>query len=282
MHIEKANIRYMKKDSMDSRDMDGIRHVKILPWLSVVQSCVGSYDIALGDGDNYSTGEGGFFTASSGIQQTIIHHADSGHMRCRWLFLNLQINGVGSLDDYFEFPTIPTARSELNEAFDELFGSDDLFDNYSSCYRIVGLIMRDAVPKKDGCYSALRPVAEYIEKNYRGKVTIAELASKAHLSESGLYAMFKKQYGTSPIAYLNRYRVSLAAEMLKSSDETIAKIAAAVGISDPFYFNKLFHKIYQTSPKNFRDAYRKNIGGAGKSSRESTFVLDIAGMVCYN
>lgn len=264
MHIEKADIRYMKKDSMDSQDIDGVRHVKILPWLSVVQSCVGSYDIALGDGDARSTGSGGFFVAPSGVQQTITHNAACGRMQCRWLFLDVQINSGGSLDDYFEFPPIPTARRELNEAFDELFNSYDLFDNYSSCYRIVKLIMQDALPKKDRCYSALKPVIEYIETNYHSKVTVASLAGEAHLSESGLYSIFKKHYGISPIAYLNRYRVSLAAEMLKSSDETITKIAASVGISDPFYFNKLFHKVYQTSPRNFRSVYRKNAGGAGE------------------
>ena len=121
------------------------------------------------------------------------------------------------------------------------------------------MLLADAELKKDRCYSALKPVIEYIEKNYPFSISVSDLAQQAHISESGLYFLFKKSYGISPIAYLNRYRVSLAAERLKTSNETIANIAYSVGVADPFYFNKMFHKVYQTSPQNFRKSYRSRI-----------------------
>jgi AraC-like DNA-binding protein len=48
--------------------------------------------------------------------------------------------------------------------------------------------------------------------------------------------------------------VSLEAEKLKKTNERVADIAASVGIRDPLYFNKLFHKMYRTSPGAYRAA----------------------------
>ncbi len=261
MKIEKIDIRYFRKDAFDAADMDGVRHVKILPWLSVVQAQEGSYDVALGNQPAKSTGCCGFFTAPSGMQQTIVHHADpvSGRMCCRWIFLDVLINNVYSLDDLYDLPLLPDASKELNGLFDRLFDTDNTFQQYICCYQILELLLAGAELKKDRCYIALKPVLEYIEKNYPFPISVSDLAQQAHISKSGLYLLFKKSYGTSPIAYLNRYRVSLAAERLKSSNDTIAKIANSVGVSDPFYFNKMFHKIYQTSPQKFRKAYRSQV-----------------------
>ena len=51
-------------------------------------------------------------------------------------------------------------------------------------------------------------------------------------------------------------RISVAEEQLKKTDDTIAKIASSVGINDPIYFNKLFHKYYQISPNEYRKKYK--------------------------
>ncbi len=261
MKIEKIDIRYFQKDALDAANMDGVRHVKILPWLSIVQAQEGSYDIALGNQPGKSTGCGGFFIAPSGMQQTIVHHADpvSGRMRCRWIFLDVLINNAYSLDDLYDLPLLPNASEKLNTLFDGLFASNSIFQQYICCYQILELLLADAELKKDRCYAALKPVLEYIEKNYPFPISVSDLVQQAHISESSLYSLFKKSYGISPIAYLNRYRVSLAAEQLKSSNDTIAKIANSVGVADPFYFNKMFHKIYQTSPQNFRKVYRSQV-----------------------
>jgi len=261
MKIEKIDIRYFQKDVLDAANMDGVRHVKILPWLSIVQAQEGRYDIALGNQLGKSTGYRGFFIAPSGMQQTIVHHADpaSGRVRCRWIFLDVLINNTYSLDDLYDLPLLPDTSEKLNTLFDRLFVSNSIFQQYICCYQILEMLLADAELKKDRCYAALKPVIEYIEKNYPFSISVSDLAQQAHISESGLYFLFKKSYGISPIAYLNRYRVSLAAERLKTSNETIANIAYSVGVADPFYFNKMFHKVYQTSPQNFRKSYRSRI-----------------------
>ena len=64
---------------------------------------------------------------------------------------------------------------------------------------------------------------------------------------------------TLPIAYINKFRISVAEEMLKKTDDTITEIASSVGIHDPIYFNKLFHRAYQVSPREYRKRYKQSI-----------------------
>ena len=109
MEIRKAEIKYLKKDGFISDSNINVKHVKVLPWLSVVQSVEGSYDITLGTGRKEQTGDGGFFIAPSGVQQTIVHHvnSESGRMKSRWLFIDVEINNAYKLDSLYKFPHCP-------------------------------------------------------------------------------------------------------------------------------------------------------------------------------
>lgn len=260
MDIKKVDIKFCTKNELFSKSIENVSHIKVLPWLSVVQSYEGSYDIQLVRHSIKKTGDKGFFIAPSGIQQTITHHHDtrSNQMRCRWIFLDVVINDRYRLDSLYDFPTIvpETEKDELNLLFDKLFLTSDIFECYSLYYQILKLLIRLAKPKTTSTHETVRPALEYIEKNYMHKIRISDLAEQVHMSESNFYAVFRKNLEISPIAYINRYRISLAAELLQETDEKIIKIANTVGIEDPLYFNKMFHNMYQTSPRQYRKLYR--------------------------
>lgn len=69
------------------------------------------------------------FNVSSGMQQTIVHHADpvSGHLHCRWSFLDVLINNDCSLDYLYDFSLLPVISKQQNALFNELFAYDDIF-----------------------------------------------------------------------------------------------------------------------------------------------------------
>ena len=76
LEILKADIKLLRSGSFRSVENEGLRHVKILPYLSIVQSTEGSYDISLENGEVKQTGSGGFFIAPAHAKQTIVHHVD--------------------------------------------------------------------------------------------------------------------------------------------------------------------------------------------------------------
>lgn len=260
MDIQSVELKLFQKQDMHLCGQDGLHHAKVLPRLSLVQAVEGNYDIALDTALPQTTGEGGFFIAPSGVQQNIVHrqNAQTGQMRCRWIFIDVMLNNAYRLDFVYAFPTVlpPSLQPQMNALFDRLFAAEHVCDEYACYYEIVKLLLSTATEKQGRSHRALQEVLTYITNHLAENIRIEDLAQQAHMSSSNLYAVFKKQFGVSPIAYINNARLSLAAEHLLSSDDSIASVAAKVGFGDPFYFSKLFHRAYSMSPRRYRDTYR--------------------------
>lgn len=260
MNIEKADIRFMSCNSLYSEDLEGVRHTKVLPWLSIVQSLEGNYEVALGGGEHERTEEGGFFIAPSGVSQDIIHHLSerSGKIRCRWIFIDAVINHSYRFDSIFLPPLIPpkSVQRELGVIFDEYFNTDSTLLRYSLCYRLLELLVKASDMIKFNFPREITLALDFIAERYADKITVFDLAKISHTSEPNFYAVFKKHLGVSPIDYLNSYRLSIASELLLAGELGIAEVGAAVGIRDPLYFSKIFKKNYHLSPREYRKVHR--------------------------
>ena len=256
MEIKRIDIKYFKKDGMTSFEHENVKHIKILPYLSIVQSVEGSYDISLGNGGAENTGEGGFFIAPAEVQQTIVHHGDpkSGRMVCRWLFIDAVINGQYKIDYLYRFPTVIKDEA-LSEYFDELFAAKDLCEQYAVCYKIIGLLLKIAIAADEKMPAAIERAVEYMVNNYEKSISVEELSKIATMSQPNFYASFKRNVGIPPITYLNRYRLSLAAERLINTDMSVGEIGYSVGVRDSLYFSKLFKKSYGITPVRYRELY---------------------------
>ena len=259
MNIKKIDIEYATKNGFHSNKTDGIRHTKILPYLSVVQAVEGNYDIQLGNDKVHNTKNSGFFIAPSNIQQIITHHEDkkSRTMHCRWVFLKIKINNVYIFDYLHQFPAIipEPFKTQMNHIFDKLFSTNNKFSEYVCYYEIAELLSLIAEEKEYRLPLFLDDAITYIKNNYREKITIEEISAKCNISASYLFSAFKKYIGVSPISYLNQYRLSIAAEELLDTSKNICEISQNVGIYDSIYFNKIFKKQYQMSPTEYRKQY---------------------------
>ena len=256
LEIKRIDFRYIQKNMSESNTCNRVQHIKSLPWLSVVQSQEGSYDIQLDDCPRYKTGDGGFFIAPSQVVQKITHftNPDSNLMRFRWIFVDIVINNMYRLDYLYDFPTIVPneMKNAMNNLFDRLFSSDNLCDEMSVYYQIVKLLLQIAVPKNIVANKTLLSALDYIQHHYAEDISVAQLSKVACASEAYLYEIFKKNLGTSPIAYLNHYRISVASEMLKQTDESVGKISEIVGFRDPAYFSRVFRRTFRVSPREYR------------------------------
>ncbi len=179
-------------------------------------------------------------------------------MSARWIFIDVEINNMHKIDSLYQFPIIITddKANKLNTLFDQLFATDNMIENYGDCYKLLNYLLQTAVPIKKEPHHEIQNAVDYIKDNYCKQITIEHLANICRMSESNFYAVFKKTLGNSPIAYLNHYRLSLAATKLSESNQPISEISYAVGINDPLYFSRLFKKTYGISPKEYRHMYR--------------------------
>lgn len=256
MKIESIDIKYYNFSGFTASSNDGLVHIKQLPYLSIVQSKIGSYGIKLDNGNEYSTGEGAFFIAPSNVTQKITHFTNKeiNKFTARYVFLDVIINNAYHLDDIFDFPAVTDKEFSaiFDKNFDEYETSDNVCDKMCCLYNIIKYLLQIATEKASYRNCEIYPVIEFIKNNYMKNISVCEMAGVIKMSESNLYAVFKKATGSSPLKYLNRYRLSIACELLQETDYSIKEIAEKVGIPDQFYFSKLFKSRYSISPQQYR------------------------------
>ncbi|MCR5101505.1 MAG: AraC family transcriptional regulator [Butyrivibrio sp.] len=104
-----------------------------------------------------------------------------------------------------------------------------------------------------GNYSEpVQKAIEYINLHLSQNITISELAIASKLSESHLSKIFKQETGTTISSYIARLRCKKAAQLLSGTDLPIQEISSFVGYYDNNYFVKVFKKIYEKTPSEYR------------------------------
>ena len=254
MKITGLDIRFCRADGLHDRN-DGIRHIKALPYLSVVQALEGSYEVSIDGGECHHVEAGGAFIAPSSVIQAITHttDADSGYMTAQWVFLDVLVNGCYRLDEVFSFPEVLPKQyeQEIEQLITQMRQADGLCLSLSLAYRILHILLQIGAPRK-----AEEPLIErltaYIREHYREKISYERFAQELHISKSGLFRLFGSRFGKPPSRYINEYRISIATALLESTERSVKDIAYSVGFPDEFYFSKLFKKINGMAPSAYR------------------------------
>ncbi|MEV4482035.1 AraC family transcriptional regulator [Micromonospora coxensis] len=82
--------------------------------------------------------------------------------------------------------------------------------------------------------------------------TVAQLASRVGVSRAAFARRFTTVVGQPPLAYLTRWRMTIAADLLVEADTTVADVARRVGYADAFNFSAAFKRVKGVSPSVHR------------------------------
>lgn len=88
--------------------------------------------------------------------------------------------------------------------------------------------------------------------------TIASLAQEVGVSRSVLAERFRHYLADSPIGYLTRWRLQLAAQLLSSTSKSVTEVAGDVGYESDPSFNRAFKREYGLPPAAFRSHARSS------------------------
>ena len=92
----------------------------------------------------------------------------------------------------------------------------------------------------------------YIDEHYTADIVLADVAAASNISSSRLSGLFKKETGSSVMAYRNELRLVKAAQLLLHSNLRIADIGDRVGYSEQAFFSRFFRKHLGMSPRQYR------------------------------
>lgn len=132
-------------------------------------------------------------------------------------------------------------------------------ERISSLIRILCLI---AVP--DSACIVGRPVIEdknmkrkqsiylYVMNNYQHNITLNEIARFAGMEKSAFCVFFKKTTGKSFFTFLTEYRIEASCQMLLKTSKSVAEVCIASGFRDVPYYNRMFKKMKEITPSEYR------------------------------
>lgn len=99
---------------------------------------------------------------------------------------------------------------------------------------------------------ALTAMIGYVQKNYPNKILLKDISSAGNCCKTKCTSLFQKYLSTSPMLYLNRYRLEKSIFLLRNTAMSITEVAYACGFSNTSYFCELFHKYYHITPMQCR------------------------------
>lgn len=96
-------------------------------------------------------------------------------------------------------------------------------------------------------------------QNLHDPPCLRDLAKQAKLNEYTLKRGFRQVFGTTVFAYLHKYRLEQARQLLTTGQMAVSEVMAAVGFSDRHYFAAAFRKQFGVSPRDFLMRHKHSI-----------------------
>lgn len=97
-------------------------------------------------------------------------------------------------------------------------------------------------------------IFKYVQQNYHNKnLSIKDISEQLFLTPNYLCLLFKKETGKTINQYITEIRIEKAKELLKDRRIKLYEVAELLGYSDPNYFSKIFKKMTNLNPSEFRE-----------------------------
>lgn len=98
----------------------------------------------------------------------------------------------------------------------------------------------------------IHQIKQWIREHSDEDISLDTLARRVDLSPIYISKMFKEKLGVNYIEFLTSCRMERAKKLLADPQKSLKEISIDVGYHEPNYFSKVFKKMYDVSPKEYR------------------------------
>ena len=99
----------------------------------------------------------------------------------------------------------------------------------------------------------IKEAITYIEQNFQNDISVVDIANRLGINRSYFDKIFKQTLKQTPQEFLINYRMIKATELLRLTKMSIGDISKAVGYENQLHFSRAFKKIYNISPREWRN-----------------------------
>lgn len=147
----------------------------------------------------------------------------------------------------------PAALAPLLREMDAVAHGDAAY--IARCGVLYRLLTALAAP--EGEPDVADAVRRALEESLPAGIGLDALAARFHFSKNHLIGLFRRRFGTTPVAYLNRLRIRRASYLLEVTSEPTQAVAEKAGFSQYSHFYRLFLREMGETPSAYRQRVRK-------------------------
>jgi two-component system response regulator YesN len=166
---------------------------------------------------------------------------DSHQLLWAWSLLLRQLDGRHKGLRYVEM--------EERQFADDPVAAGDITDRLK---KYLHASQQEAAPSTD--HEAINEIMQYVREYYDQPITLKSMAQLVAMDEHYVSSLFKKKTGENLIAYLHRIRVERAQHYLQHSKLSVSMIGERVGFASDNYFIKIFKRLANLTPADYRKA----------------------------
>ena len=104
--------------------------------------------------------------------------------------------------------------------------------------------------------AAILACQHWIADNYERADAVSEMAAQSGLLKRTFDRRFKAATGYSPLNYIQALRIEEAKQLLETTDVPVEQIGREVGYEDAASFRRLFKRIANMSPGDYRKNFQ--------------------------
>ncbi len=149
---------------------------------------------------------------------------------------------LDSRDDYIDNISLKNMIAKTSDI-------EELIEVFNAC---VSNIIRNMKQNNLANISKhIRMAIDFIDENYKKKITLEDVSRHIGLSEVYISRLFKKETGKTFLDYINEVKLSSAKQMLDTGKYKVYEVADELGFNNSHYFSTLFKKFTGLTPSEY-------------------------------
>lgn len=161
-------------------------------------------------------------------------------------------------------PIFHTKKRDMSQKMEEelvyiaTHSDETIFNIIGHLYLFLDYFMRSTVStvvkgstKLQDYY--IKEAITYLEQNFQNDISVVDIANRLGINRSYFGKIFKQTLKQTPQEFLINYRMIKATELLRLTKMSIGDISKAVGYENQLHFSRAFKKIYNISPREWRN-----------------------------
>jgi len=122
-------------------------------------------------------------------------------------------------------------------------------------------------PGRSAVAGGLGPVLQWAESHLSEALRVEDLAEKARMSPRTFARRFQQQTGTTPHQWLMHQRLLSAQRRLEKTNESVDRVAEAVGLETAATLRQYFSRVLRTTPTAYRRQFSTRAGNGNHRTR---------------